>query len=817
MKVVGSTYLSNRGFAIEKKGNEDLVETLKQELTVCPKVNPSMIGAGEPVYFPVYRENEEKLYLPKYFGLQKFGVPTKNTIKDGVDAPGLVFHGSIRPEQEAPVNAFIEAANDPKKMGGIISLPCGAGKCLGKDTPILMYDGTIKMVQDIKVGDLLMGDDSTPRTVLSTCSGTEEMFDIIPTKGDTYTVNRSHILSLRCATNSSKKLRKGTVVDISVHDYLQLPKSYHGRGGVLYGYRTGVEFPTKEVPMDPYLVGYWLGDGSSKGTILSTQESTVLRYVSTLLPKYGMYLQYRSQYDYSINGNKETGNSFRQFLHKWNLWGNKHVPLLYKCNSREVRLQLLAGFIDADGHYTQKGFDITLKSEKLLDDIIYIARSLGFSAYKKECQKTCKNSSRGHVTGIYYRTNISGKGIEKIPTKVIRKQAKPRLQIKDVLMTRITPKSIGLGTYYGFELDGNRRFLLGDFTVTHNTVCGLYISAHFKKKTLIVCHKDFLGNQWKERIAQFLPEARVGTIKQSKVDVKDKDIVIASLQSIAMRTYEESIFKDFGLVIFDEAHHLSAEVFSQCLPKTTSKRMLGLSATLKRKDGLSKVFEWYLGKPVYQLKRDDNHLEVLVKRFYDPTPEYSKEVKMHWNGKLNVAKMINNVCEFPPRSYMIIDTLMEVLKKEPNRQVLILSERRNHLVELENLLLQRKVTSIGYYIGGMRQEELDKSATKQILLGTFQLAQEGMDVPTLNTLILASPVSSIEQAIGRIQRQKREARVYKPLVIDIVDEFSIFEGQGRKRLAFYTKNGYEITDPTKEKQEIEKDMKYCFIEDPDDA
>jgi superfamily II DNA or RNA helicase len=817
MKIQGLTYLSNRGYAIEKKGNEEHITTLKEELTVCAKVNPNMIGNEEPVYFPVYRENEEKLYIPKYYGLQTFGPASKNSMKDGVDCPRLTFHGKIRAEQEAPVQSFIEAVKDPRKMGGIISLPCGMGKCLGKDTPVLMYDGTIKMVQDVKVGDQLMGDDSTPRKVLSTCTGKEEMFDIIPTKGDTYTVNRSHILSLKCATNHSKKLQKGDIRDISVDEYLKLPKSFHGRAGPLYGYRVGVDFTTKEVPMDPYLVGYWLGDGSTRGTIISTQESTVLRYVTQLLPKHNMYLQYRSQYDYSINGaNKNTGNPFRQFLHKYNLWGDKHIPLIYKCNSRDVRMQLLAGIIDADGYYSKKGFDITLKCEKLLDDIIYLARSLGFAAYKKECKKTCTNGAQRPVIGTYYRTNISGKNIEKIPTKVIRKQAKPREQIKDVLMTRITPKSIGMGTYYGFEIDGNHRFLLGDFTVTHNTVCGLYIAGYFKKKCLIVCHKDFLANQWKERIAEFLPEATIGTIKQSKVHTKDKDIVIASLQSLAMREYDEAIFKEFGLVIVDEIHHISAEVFSRSLPRITCARMLGLSATLKRKDGLSKVFEWYFGKPVYQIKREDNHLQVIVKRFYDPSPEYGRELKMHWNGKLNVAKMINKVCEFPPRNYMIVQTLLDILKEEPDRQVLILSERRNHLTELENLLKLHHVTSIGYYIGGMKQEELDASAKEKILLGTFQLAQEGMDVPTLNTLILASPVSSIEQAIGRIQRQKKEARVYKPIVIDIVDEFSLFEGQGRKRLAFYKKNDYEIIDTIKEKEEEQKDVKYTFIEDPDD-
>jgi superfamily II DNA or RNA helicase len=328
----------------------------------------------------------------------------------------------------------------------------------------------------------------------------------------------------------------------------------------------------------------------------------------------------------------------------------------------------------------------------------------------------------------------------------------------------------------------------------------------------VVCHKDFLGNQWRDRIAEFLPTARIGTIKQNVVDVTDKDIVIASLQSIAMKDYAEHIFKDFGFAVFDEAHHLSAEVFSQCLPKTTCKRMLGLSATLKRKDGLSKVFEWYLGETLYQIKREDTDLKVIVKRYYDPNEEYSKEETMGWSGKLVVARMINNVCNFSPRNHFIIENILDIFKKEPDRQMLVLSERRNHLIELETILKQYKYTSIGYYTGGMKQEQLDMSATKQILLGTFQLAQEGMDVPTLNTLVLASPVSSIEQAIGRIQRQQKHSRKYQPLVLDIIDEFSIFERQGIKRLAFYRKNKYEIVDGVKNVP-----VKYTFVTDPDEA
>jgi len=324
------------------------------------------------------------------------------------------------------------------------------------------------------------------------------------------------------------------------------------------------------------------------------------------------------------------------------------------------------------------------------------------------------------------------------------------------------------------------------------TLMGLYIACQLKRKTLVVCHKEFLMNQWRERIQEFIPTARIGRIKQSKVDVENKDIVLASLQSLAMKEYDDAIFASFGFVVIDECHHTSAEVFSRALHKITAPFVLGLSATLDRKDGLRKVFEWFLGKPVFQLKkRLEADLNVQVVPFYDPHPDYGRERYMY-NGKLNVAQMINAICDFPPRNALIVETLKDIFESEPDRKVLILSDRRRHLQILEQMIRDANLGTVGYYVGGMKEADLKASEGQKILLGTFALASEGMDVPTLNTLVLASPVTSIEQPIGRIQRQKAHERLYTPLVVDVWDQFSIFRNQGWRRLAFYKKNQYKI-------------------------
>lgn len=325
------------------------------------------------------------------------------------------------------------------------------------------------------------------------------------------------------------------------------------------------------------------------------------------------------------------------------------------------------------------------------------------------------------------------------------------------------------------------------------TIMAIYISCFLKKKTLFISHKDFLNEQFISSVKDFVPTAKIGKIKQSIIDVKDKDIVIATLQSLAIRDYDSSIFKDFGLVIVDECHHIASEVFSRAFRKMNIRFTLGLSATLNRKDGLRKVFEWYLGKSVYDFKIDKTSADMIVHihRYFAPAIEYS-QIKTFYNGQPNIIASINNICNYKPRTLLIIEILKSILEKEKDRKVLILSERKNQLKDIENLIIENKIADYGYYIGGMKMCDLDISATKQIILATYQMSSEGLNIPTLNTLILASPISDIQQSVGRILREKKEDRKYIPITIDIYDDLSIVKNKGYKRLRFYKSNGYII-------------------------
>ena len=659
--------------------------------------------------------------------------------------------------------------------GGLLELPCAYGKCLGKDTPVLMHNGTIKNVQDIIIGDLLMGDDSSPRKVLSLARGREQMYKISSKKGDSYICNESHILSLKCSTTQSKKLQKGTIVDISIKDFLKLPKSYHDKGGVLRGYKVGVDFTNKEVEFDPYLVGYWLGEqnnGINNGinTRISTQESCVIKYlVDCFKTKHtDLYLRYTGhQYDYEIH-----------------LVNNKHIPHHYLCNSRENRLSLLAGLIDSAGYFNANRIELTQQKENLLDDIVFLARSLGFAAYKT---RTTKEGA--------YVTNIYGKGIEEIPILCSREKGYIRKQIKDALSYRLQIQKLCVDDYYGFEIDGNRRFVLGDFTVTHNTVLSLNIISKLQKKTFIIVHKEFLMNQWIERIQQFLPKARVGKIQGQIIDIDDKDIVIGMLQSLSMKEYPATLFESFGLTIIDEVHHISSEVFSNSLFKLVTKNMLGLSATMNRKDGTTKVFKMFLGDVIFKGKRDEERNVIVRAIEYQVNDEEFNKVVLDFRGNPAYSSMISKLCEYNRRSEFILKVLSDMLLENSSQQVMILAHNKNVLKYLHDAITHRNMATVGYYVGGMKEHALKETESKTVVIATYAMAAEALDIKTLTTLIMATPKTDIEQSVGRILREKHSS----PIVVDIIDSHDLFKNQWQKRRKFYCKENYKIIHTTSQK------------------
>ena len=395
------------------------------------------------------------------------------------------------------------------------------------------------------------------------------------------------------------------------------------------------------------------------------------------------------------------------------------------------------------------------------------------------------------------------------------------------------------------------------------TVIGLYIAAALNVKTLVVVHKEFLAEQWVERILGdpsknikgFLPTAKVGRLQGKILDVEGKDIVIAMVQSLSQKDYSEDILKDFGLVIYDECHHLSAEIFSRALIKTATQYTLGLSATPDRKDGLTYVFKYFLGDIVYQeSQNEDTSILCKALHYFNNDPEYSAVIS-NVRGDMNRPRMINNICSCERRNTIILNELQKLINE--GRKVLILSDRKEHLKylmeqieskiikltnnselkelkeikEIKETLIEpiiepekevkkkkkpskKKDTNLagegeddivpnklygklsGLYVGGMKQSDLKISESKDIILGTYPMVSEGFDCPTLDTVILASPKSDVVQSVGRILRKKPEDRDKQHIIIDIIDYFGSFARQYAARKKYYKAQKYQFSEFT---------------------
>lgn len=332
------------------------------------------------------------------------------------------------------------------------------------------------------------------------------------------------------------------------------------------------------------------------------------------------------------------------------------------------------------------------------------------------------------------------------------------------------------------------------------TVCALALSAQLKVRTMIVVHKEFLANQWRDRIQTFCPGASIGRVQGDTFDI-EKDFVIALIQTMCMREFESKVFDSIGLLIVDEAHHIGAPAFSQFMFKICPRFTLGLTATPERKDGLTRLLYWFLGPEFFRVERV-NQGTTKVRTLKYACDAFKEAPPVTRFGKINMAGMTTLLTELEDRNVLIINTVHEALKE--NRRVLVLSDRREHCFDLLKKIGSKRTSGptgtesslAGLYIGGMKEAELNESAKKQVVIATFQLAHEGLDIPVLDTVILATPRSDIKQSIGRIMRETK-GKLNDPLIFDIADQWSVFFSMYNKRLKVYREGGFEIVGEEK--------------------
>jgi len=361
----------------------------------------------------------------------------------------------------------------------ILSCATRSGKCHGIDTEIILHNGHLKKVQHIVKGDVLMGVGGAPRKVLSTCSGRDKMYAIHPVQGgDPWTCNSAHVLSLTCVKGVAS-YSKGSIYNMSVLDFLKLPVKVQQS---LMLYRGSFDLPKKDTTLPPYVYGMWLGTGVVRRLALVTADPKI----SNVWEQYGKkYL--RCSVNHLPNYTTEKNNSYKQMvggpLKIYKMYLSRSTTVDYKKrilsdylhNCKEVRLQVLAGLIDNVGRVSEDKRKITfkLKNSELYDDVLFLARSLGFCA-----TMICETPDKPLV-------EIQGK-LTQLPTQVINSKLLKNTPSSDFMDFEV--QALGEGNYYGFELDGDNLYLIKDCTVTHNTVC-CSLSALYELYRLM-CMKD---------------------------------------------------------------------------------------------------------------------------------------------------------------------------------------------------------------------------------------------------------------------------------------------------------------------------------------
>jgi len=514
--------------------------------------------------------------------------------------PGIV----LKPYQ-------VDALRRALKYGrGVLEMATGSGKCLGVDVPVLLYSGDTKKAQDIQVGDVLMGPDSLPRRVLSTCVGHGPMYEIVSHTRISWTCNSNHVLTL-VRTNQGIGKKDGLIEDVPLGDYLSSSKSDKN---LWKQFSVGVEWSnTSSLSVDPYFVGLWIGDGTKKRNkrgeleqiTITTQDKDVeiVSYLRDIAEKNSLKLIRRL---YTLGacpswalssgciGGKNR-NSLLCGMRKLFPADSFEIPKIYLLSSRKNRLSLLAGLIDSDGYCHNKCFEISTKSDVLCKDILFLCRSLGFRSISAKKISTCQNG----FVGIYNRISISG-NLSEVPTLLKRKRCSLRIQKKNVQRTGISVSPIGLGKYAGFQVDGDGRFLLGDFTVTHNSEVAIAFTRVLgTPKTLYLVPDCAAMHQVYERyLKRGFNEGEVGRLGDSLYEM-DKMVIVAVINSVysgikSRDTVVLDLLENCELFIADEVHHQATAVTWQIVAiQCKAERRFGLSGT-PYKDAASRFNPHYI-------------------------------------------------------------------------------------------------------------------------------------------------------------------------------------------------------------------------------
>lgn len=673
------------------------------------------------------------------------------------------------------------------KRNGILKLATGSGKCLGIDTPVMLYDGRVIPVQHVKAGDTLMGADSKPRTVLSTTTGYGQLYSITPRKGKPWVCNDVHVLTLKHTVSNA-------IEDIPLDEFLLKNTTYKH---CMKQFFVPVDFPEKNLPVDPYFLGVWFGDGSkslnTNGELnqvaVSKPDKEIYDACMSAATLHGLTVKtntYKSCPTYRLTAGHQGDRKNTLLMQMRSLLGTKLcVPHEYLTGSRGQRMAFLAGWLDTDGSLQAGTYDIVQKREDYADAICFVARTLGLQATK--AVKTLSNY------GDYYRVTISG-DTECLPLRIARKRAAARQQKKDVTKTGFTVEAIGTGTYYGFQLDGDGRFLLGDCTVTHNTEIAVALMFAHKCNCLFLVHKTNLLHQTAERFFLRTGE-RAGMIGDS-VFVPGR-VTIATYQTLTkmllgsrrkeILTFLESI----GIVVADECHVVpSNTAYTIVMACKRAELRIGLSATpLERTDQRSIYAVAALGPIMFKVNAAAS---IESGRLVAPTIRMLRCMHPRATGNWQAVY----------RRYVLENDLRNALiaraVKAAAKPCFVFVKQLQQGTALLKAIRRAGINAD--FVNGSHSTEQRKAAIKKLVrhdidvIVTTPVFQEGVDVPALASVVMAgggaSHIAAL-QSIGRALRTndgKSSAEVW-----DIYDvNIASLQKHSEARATAYRSEGHTV-------------------------
>jgi superfamily II DNA or RNA helicase len=699
--------------------------------------------------------------------------------------------------------------------------------CHPKGTKVLMFDGSEKCVEDVQVGDLLMGPDSTARTVLSLHTGFDEMYQVLPKDGSaSFGVNKHHILSLKRTNDGTSKA--GAICNLSVNQYLKRSKTFR-HTHKLYRSQCITFSPCDniEFPIEPYFLGILLGGGSltGSGVGVTTIDQPIIDEVYRQATIFGLTVRPAPKTEtkaisYYFRGRHHTtlDNWLLMHLRTLGLYPiaceSRFIPKPYRLASVEQRLQLLAGLMDTDGSLSNgTAYDFTSKSETLTTDVAFVARSLGFYV--------CPTITKVVAGTPYYRIFISG-DVERIPVRLSYKKKLTSTR-KDPLVTGFDLLSIGMGEYFGFSLDGDRLYLLDDFTVTHNSGKSLmiylllrYYLARTKGKLLVIVPNTALVKQLFDDFVDYSAQIQWDADEHCHLlydggdKQTDKRIVISTWQALAVKesiptslkakltkkqaqtwrktapyVLGQEYFDQFSAVFGDEAHQYAADECTNIMSKlSAAKYRFGTTGTLRDSKTNQMVLEGLFGQ-VYQT--------VTTKELMDRKKVAQLTIKCLQLQYTDEERKKMRKKPYPEE--------MEFLQSHRGRNMFI----RNLALSLEGntLVLFEKVEKHGKILHQLIEErvkpgrklfyahgktktddrnEIRKVAegeTDAIIVASYGTFSTGINIRNIDNIIFASPTKSkvrVLQSVGRGLRLSR--RKSKVTLYDIADDMSVWNKNG---------------------------------------